>query len=67
MNNSLAYLEGIEDYFLEVAECVGEKIPKVLKEMVEMAAAGADLVANVADEFGALSAWEKAKAVAKVA
>jgi hypothetical protein len=67
IHNSHAYLEGIEDYFDEVVECVEEKIPKVLKEMVEMAAAAASLVANVADEFGDLSVFEKAKAVAKCA
>lgn len=61
------YLEAIDDYLDEVAECVEKKIPKVLKEMGEMASAVAKIAENAADEIGELSVFEQASALAKSA
>lgn len=65
LDRAMDYIEYFQEYVEEIFECLTEKMPVLLKEMVELADKAVALKDNAQGEFEALDPFKKVGAIAK--
>ena len=58
-------INAFEEYIDALVDAIEEKLPKIIEEITELSDKVATLKDNAADEFEALSDWDKVQAVSK--